>query len=913
MISHLTVRTLSSRNQSGCIRRHRYLLDWQPLESRVTPYSASGNLWPQAQLIKVSFVPDGTNFNGYTSNLISSFNSKFGSATTWQNLIKKAAQYWAQQTNINFEFVADSGAAIGSGNYQQGDPSFGDIRIGGYNFGNTNLATAFLPPAINNYSIAGDFAFNTSQTFKNGQTYDLFTVASHEFGHALGLYHGTTSSIMASAYPGTKTALTTDDISGIRSIYSAGAARSKDAYDAVATNETSSTATNITSTINATSKTALITNLDLSTSTDIDWYKFTAPAGSATTLKATVRSLGFSQMDPKLEIYGPTVKVLKSVNAGTYGATLTATATIAAGSVYYVKVFSADAIAAFKTGKYALTLNMGTGPDPTIPLPNTTVSNGSPISSGGGIALVDGVESRVNTTTAGNQALSSLAQPSVGIDSTGNTVTVWSSFNQDTSNSWGVYSQRIGPTGAAQGVETRVNSTTTGDQMYPAVSRSTNGSYVVAWASQNQDALNSWGVYAQLYDASGTPVGSEFQVNTTTAGDQSYPAVAMDGSGNFVVAWSSYNQDAANTWGVYAQRFSAAGAPLGSEFRANTWTTGDQMYPAAGISSTGAFAIGWSSLGQDATNSWGAYAQLFDINGNPMGSEFRVNSTTAGDQKLARAAMDGTGNFVLVWSSSGQDGGGLGIYAQRYNNQGVAQGAEFRVNTTTSGDQTNPAIAMDTRGNFMIAWDSYNQDATSTWGVYAQQYTSNGTKLENEFRINTTTAGNQQFPSVTMNSIGQLRVVWSGNGTGDADGVFMQRYSVNTSAEIPGGFDTWNPLGEDHDHDHDHDHDRSQPRTAGGFPLDWIDPSNEESPGAAARGSMKSRLFRTPANPAAARTGTTPAESEPWMFLPDRWQAVTMPSLTPSITPAIPVSLGTDPASRGSRVSTYDRSDSWRQ
>ena len=57
------------------------------LEPRLTPYSASGNLWPMPALITVSFVPDGTLVNGYASNLFNKFNTKFGfikQATTTQ-------------------------------------------------------------------------------------------------------------------------------------------------------------------------------------------------------------------------------------------------------------------------------------------------------------------------------------------------------------------------------------------------------------------------------------------------------------------------------------------------------------------------------------------------------------------------------------------------------------------------------------------------------------------------------------------------------------------------------------------------------------------------------------------------------------------------------------------------------------
>src|SRR2546421_7473617 len=95
----------------------------ESLESRVVLYSASGNAWPNPALITLSFMPDGTLINGKASNLVSSFNAKFG-AGAWQTTIERAAQTWAAQTNINFAVVNDNGAANGTGSNQQGDPNF---------------------------------------------------------------------------------------------------------------------------------------------------------------------------------------------------------------------------------------------------------------------------------------------------------------------------------------------------------------------------------------------------------------------------------------------------------------------------------------------------------------------------------------------------------------------------------------------------------------------------------------------------------------------------------------------------------------------------------------------------------------------------------------------------------------------
>jgi predicted Zn-dependent protease len=360
---------------------NRARLHIEQLESRLVPYSVSGNAWPHSNLVTISFVPDGTNLGGATSNLFATFNAKWAT-TTWENQILNAAQVWAKVSDLNFSVITDNGSQIGSGNYQQGDPNIGDIRIGGYNFGSSTLASTYLPPPVNNYSIAGDIQFNTGETFNIGSTYDLFTVAAHEIGHALGLLHSTTANaIMYGSYNTRKTGLNCDDISGIQAIY--GPAR----VDGVS-NGTFATATNLTSQIDPVSLTALVSNLDLATTSDVDYYTFAAPATTAGTLSLAVQTTGLSLLDPTVTVYASDQTTVlgsatPSVTSRT-GATLDVMIhNVAAGQLFYVKVAPYDATA-FGTGVYALSLNFGSGALPTVPLPNTQTLAGSPPTTGGG-------------------------------------------------------------------------------------------------------------------------------------------------------------------------------------------------------------------------------------------------------------------------------------------------------------------------------------------------------------------------------------------------------------------------------------------------------------------------------------------------------------------------------------------------
>jgi hypothetical protein len=84
--------------------------------------------------------------------------------------------------------------------------------------------------------------------------------------------------------------------------------------------------------------------------------------------------------------------------------------------------------------------------------------------------------------------------------------------------------------------ESQVNTYTTPYQFLPSVAMSGSGGFVVTWTSKYGQDGSSGGVFGQIFDSAGTPMASEFQVNTYTASYQASPPVAMGGSGEFVVA-----------------------------------------------------------------------------------------------------------------------------------------------------------------------------------------------------------------------------------------------------------------------------------------------------------------------------------------------------------------------------------------
>ncbi len=168
------------------------------------------------------------------------------------------------------------------------------------------------------------------------------------------------------------------------------------------------------------------------------------------------------------------------------------------------------------------------------------------------------------------------------------------------------------------GAEIKVNTFTDNRQVSPAVATYADGDFVVAWQSNGQDAYD---IYFQLFNASGTPRGSEKLANTHTLSRQVSPSVARDNAGNFIIVWASNGQDGDN-YGIFARRFNSRGNAIDKqEFRVNTFIQGRQMAPSVAMNSSGGFVIAWESNGQDSSG-YGIYAQSFDAAGEPLGAKF---------------------------------------------------------------------------------------------------------------------------------------------------------------------------------------------------------------------------------------------------------------------------------------------------
>ncbi len=382
----------------------------------------------------------------------------------------------------------------------------------------------------------------------------------------------------------------------------------------------------------------------------------------------------------------------------------------------------------------------------------------------------------------------------------------------------------------AVGSEFQINNFTTGDQLDPDVTSLYDGGYFVVWQSFNVPGGDRGEILAQRYNADGSLFGQEFLVNSLLSDIQSSPSVISFPDG-YLVVWSSRTQDG-DGMGIFGQRFGQNGSKIGNDFQINTYNISHQERSEITRLSDGGFVVVWQSAGQDGDN-LGVYGQMYNTNGTIFGSEFQVNNYTTSIQADPDLTALESGGFIAVWQSLSQRGGsgydtvgqiynpsgqkvgeeffafgggreaciiafanefivfhqiindGWEVFGSRINYTNTSQVNRFRVNNYTSQSQELADACVLRDGTFVVVWQSDGQDGNLT-GIFGQHFFENGTRLRDEFQVNSYTLGRQDNPKIAAIDDGGYVVVWQSEGQdGDGKGIFGKRFDANGIAVGP--------------------------------------------------------------------------------------------------------------------------------
>jgi hypothetical protein len=345
---------------------------------------------------------------------------------------------------------------------------------------------------------------------------------------------------------------------------------------------------------------------------------------------------------------------------------------------------------------------------------------------------------RVNKTTAGEQE-----RPQVAMLHDGGAVFVWQGGVVGAQR---IFARFMTSEGTFRGDDVRVNAFNQEFQQDPAVAVLSGGDVVVVWSSYGQDG-SMLGVYGQRFSPTGSKIGTEFPVNQWTPLNQRTPAVAALEDGGFLVVWVSErelgvqnatdaNGQSTDAWGgavaysvhLYGRRYSAEGAPASDQFLINETDNLICANPVLGVAGDGSILAAWSGRTAQfptgttpSTDSWDVFGRFLTLEGAPEGSDFQINTHSYGDQFHPKVASLGQ-DYLVVWTSLGQDGSREGIYGRQVN-AFEGNGPEFRVNSTTPGQQFLPAVASNGEDRLLVIWSGFVGGANG-YDLQAQRYTT---------------------------------------------------------------------------------------------------------------------------------------------------------------------------------------------
>ncbi len=213
---------------------------------------------------------------------------------------------------------------------------------------------------------------------------------------------------------------------------------------------------------------------------------------------------------------------------------------------------------------------------------------------------------------------------SIAADAVGNFVVAWRDFDGP---NWAVFARRFGADGTPLGEKIKVNSTNTGASL-PQVAVNAQGEFAITWVGPTADGGSA--VYAQCFTAAGNRLGSEIIATSVASPIQlSSPMVVVDQDGGISLMWSRSAAADGDSWGMFGRRFNQCGLAEGDEFQVNTTTVGDQFtnyLNSAAIQSNGNFMIVWTGNGPQ--DGYGLFGQRYAVVNTIPTAEIGVDGQT---------------------------------------------------------------------------------------------------------------------------------------------------------------------------------------------------------------------------------------------------------------------------------------------
>jgi hypothetical protein len=370
------------------------------------------------------------------------------------------------------------------------------------------------------------------------------------------------------------------------------------------------------------------------------------------------------------------------------------------------------------------------------------------------------IDRTVNSASSGDQA-----SPELALSADGSFVAAWEddSSSADGSGNLDVLIRGFAPCGCESFADLAPSGDTSGDQREPALAADGRGNFVVAWADDTDDN-GVYQVHARGFDASGAEIIPEFTVNSVGTGDQRDPAVAMAADGRFFIAWED-DQDRDGDAQILMRGFAADGSEIFADTSVHDDNSGERIQPSLAVDGSGNVVVAWQD-DSDGNGSYQIHARGFTASGAARYSRVVVNSVAAGQQRNPSVGAESTGGFVVTWEDDQEADGDYQILARSFSAGGSAL-TEWTV--ASGGTHRHPDLSMAPGGAFAITWQA-DGDGNGTYQIKASSWDSGGAAWRADQTVNREASGQQTEPAVGLADDGTMVVLWTddmdNNGVG---------------------------------------------------------------------------------------------------------------------------------------------------
>ncbi len=259
-------------------------------------------------------------------------------------------------------------------------------------------------------------------------------------------------------------------------------------------------------------------------------------------------------------------------------------------------------------------------------------------------------------------------------------------------------------------------------------------------------------------------------VNTVGTGDQIQAVLAGRPAGGFVAAWEDDSQGNPD---VMMRGFEPGGCQAFSQRMAPADGTGTQLAPAAGMAADGSFVVAW----QDDTDGNGVYqihARGFDAGGSERFTRITVNSVSTGQQENPAVAVAPDGRFAVAWEDDRDRDGDMQVWLRGFNADGSERFAERSVHADVAGKRQRPAVAATPDGGCVVVWED-DGDGNGIFQIHARGFRADGSERFARRTVNSQAAGQQRNPAVAADGTGGFVVVWEDDQDSDGDYQLLAR------------------------------------------------------------------------------------------------------------------------------------------